>query len=79
MNFLTLVFGLPTRITTDRGKAFTNQKFSNYCTLKQIRHILNAVPCLRAKGQVERSNRTILQSLTASTGENEIDWEQFIP
>lgn len=79
MNLLVRIFGLPGRIITDRGKAFTSYQFNDYCKSKQIRHILNAVACPRANGQVERYNRTVLQSLIAYTGENDSDWEKFVP
>lgn len=79
INFLVRLVGLPARVITDRGKAFTSQEFKNFCRSKQIQHILNAVSCPRANGQVERFNRTILQSLIAYTGEKDSDWEQMVP
>lgn len=79
ISLLSRIFGLPTRVISDRGKAFTSREFEDYCKSKQIRHILNAVACPRANGQVERYNRTILQSLIAYTGEDDSEWEKFVP
>lgn len=42
----------------------------------QIKHILNAVATPRANGQIERYNRSILESLTALChGDDDRDWD----
>ena len=68
----------PVRIITDRGKAFDCSEFRKLCEKHQIRHIKNAVASPRSNGQVERSNRTILESLTASSGGKHDKWDDFI-
>lgn len=70
-------FGLPTRIITDRGSAFTCSLFKNFCKQQNILHILNAVATPRANGQVERLNRTILASM-ATSSESEDKWDQQV-
>jgi hypothetical protein len=40
---------------------------------------MTAVASPRANGQVERFNRTILDALVSYVGEDQNDWEQFLP
>lgn len=72
------IFGTPVRIISDRGKCFASQSMADYCTSRLIKHIMNAVACPRANGQVERVNRTVLQSLTACIGDRHHAWEDYI-
>lgn len=72
------VFGTPCRIISDRGRCFTSRQMSQFCEERQIKHVLNAVACPRANGQVERVNRTVLQSLTACIGDKHDTWEEHV-
>jgi hypothetical protein len=54
------IFGVPDRVITDRGTAFTSRSFQTFCETHGIKHILNAVTTPRANGQCERYNRTII-------------------
>lgn len=67
-------FGLPTRIVSDRGTAFTSKQFSEYCTTNAIQHIKNAVRTPRANGQVERVNQMIAMFLR-TTHEDDRKWD----
>uniref|UniRef100_A0AAG5DQZ0 RNA-directed DNA polymerase n=1 Tax=Anopheles atroparvus TaxID=41427 RepID=A0AAG5DQZ0_ANOAO len=60
MEEVTAIFGAPGRIITDRGTAFTAKKFEDYCRENNISHTKTSVGSPRANGQVERSNRTVL-------------------
>jgi transposase InsO family protein len=62
------IFGVPVRVITDRGSAFTSRSFATFCAEYGVKHILNAVATPRANGQCERFNRTILSSLAAMNG-----------
>ncbi|KAJ8916988.1 hypothetical protein NQ315_012903 [Exocentrus adspersus] len=64
-------FGVPRRIITDRGSCFTSKLFKKYCEDLNIKHVQNATATPRANGQVERYNRTILSSLSATTDDEE--------
>ncbi|KAK9754785.1 hypothetical protein QE152_g988 [Popillia japonica] len=80
LNFLDTVienFGVPRRIISDRGSCYTSKKFEAYCRNMNIKHVLNATATLRANGQVERYNRTILASLSASTDDEE-RWDMAV-
>lgn len=52
-------FGVPERIVSDRGTAFTSKSFAEYCERHAIRHIETAVRSPRANRQVERMNQLI--------------------
>lgn len=79
LNKLCHIFGFPARIVSDRGTAFTSKEFQNYCNDHGIKHVLNAVATPRANGQVERLNRTVLNSLTAHMGEERKGWDAYLP
>lgn len=73
------VFGVPKRIITDRGKAFTSKTFKGFCEERQVQLHFNAVGMPRGNGQVERYNKTVLDSLAtmgATNGDDE--WDQNI-
>lgn len=67
LKHLLSLFGYPERIVSDHGKAFTSRYFKKFSNEKQFRHTLYAFACPRANGQVERTNRTILDALRALT------------
>lgn len=69
----------PVRLITDQGSCFTSHTFKKFCIDRGIKHILNAVASPRANGQVERYNRTILNSLKAQNlNFNEKDWDNKV-
>ena len=53
----------PYRIISNRGTTFTSAEFEDYCQQENIEHIKVTVDLLRANGQVERINRTIIPVL----------------
>lgn len=63
LNEILSVFGWPNRIITDRGVAFTSRYFKEFATQKPFKHVLDAIACPRANGQVERVNRSIINGL----------------
>ncbi|KAG6464791.1 hypothetical protein O3G_MSEX014731 [Manduca sexta] len=72
-------FRVPDRLISDRGSCFTSNSFKRYCHDKGVKHILNAVSSPKSNGQVERYNRTILNSLKAQTLNNdERDWDSQV-
>lgn len=72
------VFGLPSRIITDRGAAFTSRVFKQYCEDYGIRHVLVAVGTPRGNGQIERSNRTILTALRTIVDDADKRWDEKV-
>lgn len=76
---LIYLFGVPTRIISDRGTAFTSQTFRIFCDTYGIKHILNAVATPRSNGQCERYNKTIVSALsTTAAGKDERDWDKYV-
>lgn len=72
-------FGCPVRLITDRYSSFTGKKFGLFLKDVGVKHVMNAVATPRANGQVERYNRTILDSLTAMNhGRDESDWDSKV-
>lgn len=69
-------FRSPDRIISDRGSCFTSHAFRRFCLDRRIKHVLNTVACPRSNGQVERYNRTVLDSLTAQNlNADEKEWD----
>lgn len=74
------LFGFPDRIASDHGKAFTSRYFKQFATEKQFKHTLCTIACPRANGQVERTNRTILDALRATEpSEAGNNWDNSLP
>lgn len=73
LNELTVYLGLPTRMVTDRGTAFTSRAFEEFCNQFAIKHIKNAVRTPRANA-VERINGLIATYLRTST-EDSRKWD----
>ncbi|XP_011313637.1 uncharacterized protein K02A2.6-like [Fopius arisanus] len=73
------IFGVPSRIISDRGSAYTSLRFKKFVEELGIKHILNAVATPRANGQCERVNRTLLNSLAATcAGKPEETWDEYV-
>jgi hypothetical protein len=56
-------FGVPNRIITDLGKAFTGSVFWDFCQDNLIDVYYSSVAHPRCNGQVERANSMVLQAL----------------
>ncbi|XP_028177583.1 uncharacterized protein LOC114365243 [Ostrinia furnacalis] len=70
------LFGIPSRLISDRGTSFTSKSFKDFVNSLGIKHVLNAVATPRANGQVERYNRTILASLAVKNHNcKENEWD----
>uniref|UniRef100_T1JDG8 Integrase catalytic domain-containing protein n=1 Tax=Strigamia maritima TaxID=126957 RepID=T1JDG8_STRMM len=70
---------VPTRFISDRGTAFTNTTFADLCAELGVHHVLTSTENLRANGQVERMNRTIISMLAGLTQkEDGSDWSKYL-
>ncbi|RWS00691.1 hypothetical protein B4U79_11010, partial [Dinothrombium tinctorium] len=58
-------YWVPERIVTDRGTAFKNKQFEEYCATLDIELIFNSTANPRANGQVERMNRTLVPMIAS--------------
>lgn len=74
------LFGVPRRLITDRGTSFTSHLFTSFVHDKGMIHILNAVSSPRANGQIERYNRSIVESITAMNHDQpDNEWDSKVP
>lgn len=70
------IFGRAKVIISDQGTCFTSKEFKDFTGAMGTKHVCNAVATPRANGQIERYNRTILNSLAAMNhGRDEKDWD----
>lgn len=73
------IIGIPKVIISDRGTSFTSATFKKFIVSIGAKHVLNAVATPRANGQIERYNRTILESLAATNhGMDERIWDEKV-
>lgn len=73
------ILGNPRRIVTDAGTGFTSKEFKEYIHNKGIRLFTTATGMPRGNGQVERTNRTILDALaTSGARTDKNNWDSVI-
>ena len=58
-------FGLPRTLITDNGRQFAGAKFAEFCEDLNISHNFTSVAHPQANGEVEVTNRTLLQGIKA--------------
>jgi hypothetical protein len=63
-------FGVPNRIITDLGKAFTGSIFWDFCQENTIDVYYSSVAHPQCNGQVERANDMVLQALKDRIDDN---------
>ncbi len=72
-------FGIPSRVISDRGAAFTSKDFPAFCQKNNVKHTLTSVRHPAANGQVERVNRVLLPMIMSSTKKDDhSDWDHCI-
>lgn len=74
------IFGVPLRIVSDRGTAFTSHQFEKYVKDNNTIHIKTAVRTPRANGQMERYFRTFNSAVACMSKDADgKDWDDFVP
>jgi len=69
--------GLPRRIISDRGTAFTSRVFGQFCEKNGISHTLSSPRHPQTNGQVERVNRILVPVVMATIErEDTRDWDK---
>ena len=68
-------FGVPARITTDRGTQFTSSTWTSYCARIGAQHITTTAFHPQANGMVERLHRQLKDALRARAGQ----WWEELP
>ncbi|KAK9719333.1 RNase H-like domain found in reverse transcriptase [Popillia japonica] len=72
-------FGLPERIISDRGTAFTSKELEEFCGKNGIVHVLNSSRHPQANGMVERVHRTIIPMVSMKMkSPDDRNWDQYV-
>ncbi|KAJ0489324.1 putative nucleotidyltransferase, Ribonuclease H [Helianthus annuus] len=72
-------YGLPGVIVTDNGKQFAEKPFSLWCKEYRINQIFSSVAYPQSNGQVERTNRSIVEGIKTRLGRYESNWLEELP
>ena len=67
-------FGVPHNIISDNGKQFANEHFKDWCQKMNIQQKFSSVAHPRANGQVEVTNRTIVNGIKTRLGQAKGNW-----
>ena len=70
-------FGMPARITTDRGTQFTSGTWGDWCQKQGVQNITTTAYHPQANGMVERIHRTLKVALWARGGA--AAWKDHLP
>ena len=68
-------YGVPEKVTTDRGSQFQSELYRNFAKLLGVELISTSAYNPRANGMVERFHRTMKTAIKASAA----DWEEVLP
>ncbi|KAJ0625031.1 putative nucleotidyltransferase, Ribonuclease H [Helianthus annuus] len=72
-------YGLPGVIVTDNGKQFAEKPFSLWCKEYRINQIFSLVAYPQSNGQVERTNRSIVEGIKTRLERYESNWLEELP
>ncbi len=73
------VFGPPKVLVTDRGKEFVGKIFEEVCTILQTTTALTTAFRPQSNGLVERTNRTIKDTLAILVEKDPHNWDKQLP
>ncbi|XP_074324262.1 uncharacterized protein LOC141661177 [Apium graveolens] len=79
MEYIIFRFVVPRIVVTDNGTQFVGEKFTQILSQLRIKHIKSSVAYPQANGQVEVSNRIILQGLKKRVDELPRSWVDEFP
>jgi hypothetical protein len=72
-------FGIPYAIVTDNGKQFDCDRFRERCAELGIRKSFSTPVFPKSNGQVEATNKTLIQMLKKKLGRKKEAWVEYLP
>jgi hypothetical protein len=72
-------YGVPDRLTSDRGAQFTSEVWAALCRRLNISHIMTTAYHPQSNGMVERFHRQLKEALRARLAAAAADWEFHLP
>ena len=73
------LFGAPTYLVSDQGKAFTGHLISNLCELYGVQKLRTSPYHAQTNGQVERMNQTIIRMIGKLEQDKKARWSEHLP
>ena len=73
------LFGAPTYLVSDQGKAFTGHLISNLCELYGVQKLRTLPYHAQTNGQVERMNQTIIRMIGKLEQDKKACWSEHLP
>ena len=73
------LFGAPTYLVSDQGKAFTGHLISNLCELYGVQKLRTSPYHAQTNGQVERMNQTIIRMISKLEEDKKAHWSEHLP
>ena len=73
------LFGAPTYLVSDQGKAFTGHLISNLCELYGVQKLRTSPYHAQTNGQVERMNQTIIRMIGKLEQDKKTHWSEHLP
>ena len=73
------LFGAPTYLVSDQGKAFTGHLISNLCELYGVQKMRTSPYHAQTNGQVERMNQTIIRMIGKLEQDKKARWSEHLP
>ena len=74
-----LVYGIPSRLHSDKGRSFENEIIRNLCSIYGIKQTTTTPYNPRGNSQCERFNRTMFGLLKTLTKEQKSNWPHYLP
>ncbi|XP_071687891.1 uncharacterized protein [Rutidosis leptorrhynchoides] len=72
-------YGLPNEIVSDNGKQFADNPFRSWCEELNIKQTFTSVAHPQANGQVEVTNKEIVDDMKARLGLSQTKWVDEVP
>ena len=79
MEYIVFRFGVPRVVVTDNGTQFVGEDFENTLNQLKVKHIKASVAYPQANGQVEITNKAILQGIKKRLLEVKGNWTDELP